>query len=135
VKHELILDRFPGDLAAEAGPPADGDAVDKRGCFGLMRGTRDRAMMIELRKKSGNILALGYAWLSKATFDASEGITLTFGSETVRIRGRNLNAELRPTVRLFECITRHKVAWLQEADEPASMEAGERETVIDSIEW
>jgi hypothetical protein len=48
--------------------------------------------------------------------------------------GRNLNAEVRPNVRLFEGITRHKIPWIQEADEPMALQAGKSATVIDKIE-
>lgn len=111
------------------------DAGEDFVSFGWVRGTRDRALMIELRKKDGNILAVGYGWLEKAAFDPSEGITLHLAGQKIRIKGRNLNAEARTNVRLFEGITRHRVPWIQEADEPTSFEAGEHDTVVDSIEW
>ncbi len=57
------------------------------------------------------------AWLDLASFDPSEGITLGFGGRKVTIRGRNLQAEVRPNVRLFQALVRQRVPWLQEADE------------------
>jgi hypothetical protein len=51
------------------------------------------------------------------------------------INGRNLNAAVRPNVRLFQGITRHKVAWIQEADGPTAMQASKSATVIEKIEW
>lgn len=38
--------------------------------------------------------------------------------------GRNLNGEVRQGVSLFAGIGRHKVPWIQEADEPAAIVAG-----------
>jgi len=87
---------------------------DDLGPFGWLRSPRERCPMIEFRKKSGNILALGYAWLHRIDFDPSDGITLWFGSQRVLIRGQNLNAEIRPGVRLFEGLTRYRVPWIHE---------------------
>lgn len=90
-----------GRLAAEPGP---GNVVDFKsfedlGPFGWLRGVRDRCPIIEFRKKTGNILALGYAWLHRIDFDPSDGITLWLASQNMVIRGQNLNAEVRPGVR------------------------------------
>lgn len=111
------------------------EPLDDLGVFGWLRGVRDRAVMLEFRKKDGNILALGYAWLDKAEFDPSAGITLSFGGQKITIRGRNLNAEARPNVRLFQGICRHKISWIQETDEPTAMEARDQGTLVEEIEW
>lgn len=102
------------------------------GAFGWLRGRQERAMMLELRKKDGNVVALAYSWLERADFDPSVGVLLKFGVEKVKITGRNLNAEQRPGVRLFAGIVRHRVPWIQEADEPAAMGAG-RGAVVEQI--
>lgn len=99
------------------------------------QGIRDFARMLELRKKDGNILAVGYAWLEKAEFDPSEGITLHTGPQRIRISGRNLNAEVRPSIRLFEGITRHRVPWIREASEVDEMMSTNGVTVIKNITW
>ena len=91
--------------------------------------------MLELRKKNGNVLAIGYGWLERVEFDPSEGITLHLVGQKIRIKGRNLNGAVRPDVRLFQGIARHKVAWIQEADGPTAMQAGKAATVIENIEW
>jgi hypothetical protein len=90
--------------------------------------------MRELRPRDGNVTALGHAWLSKSVFDASDGITLHFGAETVKIVGRNLDSEVRPNVRLFAAIVRHRVSWIQEADGPTVLEAPRTATVIEGVE-
>lgn len=105
------------------------------GCFGYLRGARDRALMLELRKRDGNIKAVGYGWLSQAEFDPSVGITLHVSGQKIHILGRNLNAEIRPNVRLFQGILRQRIPWIQELDEPHLMLAADGETVIDRIEW
>jgi hypothetical protein len=119
------------ELESRLNPDASDDLIS----FGWLRGIRDRATMLELRKKNGNILAVGYGWLEKAEFDPSQGITLHVGGQTIRITGRNLNTEVRPNVRLFEGITRHRVSWLREAGEAQQMEADPATPIVDAIEW
>jgi hypothetical protein len=55
--------------------------------------------------------------------------------EKIRIKGRNLNAEVRPEVRLFQGIARHRVAWVQEADRPRNLTGDKQMTIIDQIAW
>lgn len=113
----------------------DGAAPDDQGAFGWLRGHQDRSVMLELRKSNGNILAVGYSWLEKAEFDPSIGITLHVGDQRIQISGRNLNAEVRPNVRLFEGITRHRVPWIQEAGELDQIGAANAITLVESITW
>jgi hypothetical protein len=67
-------------------------------------------------------------------FNPIEGITLHVHGEKIRINGRNLNSEVRPEVRLFQGIIRHRVAWVQEVDRPSSLN-GKRTTIIEAIVW
>ncbi len=55
--------------------------------------------------------------------------------QTIRIIGRHLNSELRPNVRLFQGITRHRVPWIQEADESTTMTTADGAVLIERIEW
>lgn len=132
-----ILPRYTkrdGEVSVLHGDTDDG-VTDDLGSFGWLRGIKDRAIMLELRKKDGNILAIGYGWLERVEFNPSEGITLMVLGQKIRIKGRNLNGEVRQSIRLFEGITRHRVPWIQEADEPARMEGNDAVTLVDSIEW
>jgi hypothetical protein len=137
VTGKTLIERLAAGKAdpAQAGSPADAEGPEDFGSFGWLRGIRDRAVMLELRKKDGNILAIGYGWLERLEYNPTEGLTLHGVGSKVRIQGRNLNAEVRPGVRLYEGITRHRVPWLQEADEPDSLEADDKATVIERIEW
>lgn len=108
---------------------------DDYGAFGWLRGVRDKALMLDLRKKDGSIKSVGYAWLHESDFDPSGTITLHIIGQKIKIIGRNLNAEFRPNVRLFNGITRHRVPFVQEADQAALMKANEDDTVIEKIEW
>lgn len=134
---KTLLERVAARHGEPSLPGASGEAegAEDLGSFGWLRGIRDRAVMLELRKKDGSILAVGYGWLERVEFDPAEGITLSVVGQKIRIKGRNLNAEVRPGVRLFEGITRHRTPWIKEANEPESMEAGDKATVIDSMSW
>lgn len=118
-----------------AQPQSEADAPEDLGGFGWLRGIRDRAIMLELRKKDGSIMAVGYGYVERAEYCPSEGITLHVVGGQIRIKGRNLNSEVRPTVRLYEGLTRHRVSWIQEADRTASLQANDDQTIIDSIAW
>jgi hypothetical protein len=133
-----ILDRYggrDGGGGANENETREECPVDDFGTFGFLRGSRERATMLELRKKDGGILAVSYGYIDKAEFDPTDGITLHLAGQKIHIKGRNLNREVHPKVRLFEAVCRHRVPWLREADEPANLMAGEKDTVVESIEW
>jgi hypothetical protein len=129
-----LLDKYTKGRDAEPAAPVEGEGTDDLGSFGWLRGVRERAIMLELRRRDGSINAFGYAWLERADFDPSEGITLHFGGTKVKIVGTNLNFESRPNVRLFAGLVRHRVPWIQEAGEPDLLEAAQRATVIEQID-
>lgn len=135
---DSLLDR-PADrrtrLAERLAVQFDADAADDLGCFGWLRGVRERALFLELRKKTGNICAVPYALLESLEFDPSEGVTLIIAGRAIPIRGRHLNTEVRPLVRLFEGLTRHRVPWIREATEPELMASDGTTTLIERIEW
>lgn len=122
-------------------PESDGVVDDEAestlnlGAFGWLRGVRERAVMLELRKRDGHILAVGYGWLERIEFDPSAGIILTIVNQKITIRGRKLNSEVRPQMRLFEGLTRHRVPWIQEADQPTQIAATPEATVVEQIQW
>jgi hypothetical protein len=122
-------ERRAGDAGIES------EQCDDLGAFGWLRGIRDRATMLELRRKDGNILAVGYAWLERAEFDPSSGVTLHVGDTKVRIAGRNLNGTPDTTFRLFEGLTRHRVAWVKEAAQADFLGKEQTTCLVESIEW
>jgi hypothetical protein len=132
-----ILSKFAArntDPNRETGTDSDPDGSEDFGSFGWLRGQRERAVMIELRKKTGNILAIGYGWIERMEFDTAS-ITLHAGNSKIVIKGRNLNAEARPQMRLFQGLTKHKVTFIQEADHAASVQADKKSVVVESLEW
>jgi hypothetical protein len=134
---DKILKKYADQAADQSGErarPEDIEVTDDLGSFGWMRGVRDRAVMLELRKKDGNIMAIGYAWLEKIEFDPSDGITLHTAGHPIKIRGRNLNTDLGNNVRLFEAMTRHRVSWIQEMGKTAAFKALKGATMVEEIE-
>lgn len=130
-----LLEKYAVPKAVETETPDEQVGIpDDLGAFGFLRGVHDRALMLEVRFKNGKKRGLGYAWLHDLEFDPSEGITLHFGGKQVKITGQNLNAEVRPNVRLFAAILRHRVSWIQEADGPTMMESSKSATIIERIE-
>lgn len=113
----------------------DAESVDDLGVFGWLRGVRERAMMLELRRKDGNIRAIAYAWLESVEFDPSSGLTLHAAGKSIYIRGRHFNTEVRPAVRLFDGLIRHRVPWVREASEKELIESPEHATIVERIEW
>jgi hypothetical protein len=136
MKDSDILTLFASRVAAAQDNSKEEAAAieDDLGPFGCLRGVRERAVMLQLRLRAGGVVALGYAWMQSVEFDASKGITLRFAGKTVTVRGRNLNAETRPNVRLVDELCCHRVAWIQEADEPAALKADHHAVVIEHIE-
>ena len=131
----MILARH---LSRAGDVPDDGveaEEADELGAFGWLRGIRDRAIMLELRKKGGSILAIGYSWLERAEYDPSIGITLHAGETQVQIAGRNLNGSAGSSFRLFEGITRHRVPWIKEAAQADFLGQENTACIVESINW
>jgi hypothetical protein len=124
----------PPTTIASAGIETESDLADDLGAFGWLRGVRERALMLELRMRDGRIVAQGYAWLERVEFDPADGITLTFTGRTIRIVGKRLNAEVRPLVRLFDGLLRHRVPWVTEAGRSSALGAEAQEVVVERIE-
>jgi hypothetical protein len=121
--------------AAELANVSDDQGTEDLGAFGFLRGTSDRAEMLELRKKTGDIRAIGYGWIEKVDFDPSAGITLYAGDEKIRIKGRNLNAIAHQQVSLLGGIIRHRVPWISESDQSKTLQAEKSHVVVEAIEW
>lgn len=135
---DKLLDKYTKrPVGASPDQPAahEGDEADNLGSFGWLRGVRDRSIMLELRKKDGHVLAVGYAWIERVEYKPDDGITLHLPGRTIRIKGSGLNLEVRPTIRLFDGIIRHRVPWIREADRADSLRQSKTDTIIESISW
>lgn len=133
---ERILHQYAERARGHEGlpSPTEPDEADDVGCFGWLRASRDRCVMLELRKRSGERLAINYGWIESIAFDPSTGISLVAGRLRIEIAGTHLNTEQRPHVRLFEGLTRHKVPWIAET---SPIDSGFRAdvTAVHQIDW
>jgi hypothetical protein len=120
---------------AESGAMSDMEGTENLGNYGLLRGARDTAEMLELRKRTGNIRAISFSWIQKVDYDPSSGMTLFAGDEKIRIRGRNLNLIARQQISLLGGIIRHRVLWISESDQSTTMQADKNAVVVEMIEW
>lgn len=132
--NESVLQKYTGRRLEELTTEHELDGIDDGGPFGWLRGIRDRAAMLELRKKDGSILAINYGWLERADFDPSEGITLHLPGRSIRIRGRNLNTRTPGGQSLFQGITRHRIPWVREAVQSDFADSSDAHPIIESIE-
>ena len=131
---DRALDRFDTNRGSAWSQSVGEDAAiaDDHEAFGWLRGSRDRAIMLQLRKRDGNIVAIAYSWIERIEFDPSEGIRLHAGGKCIRIRGRNLANEVRPNVRLMDGLTTNRISWIQE--EPVNQETVPDRPVVTEIE-
>ena len=95
-----LLSRYAPTNDAEDG------SVENHQCYGTIRPARERAMMLELRKKDGTILALPYSMIEQVQFSPKDEIRLLACGREIRITGRNLNSNALPKVGLFRCLGR-----------------------------
>jgi hypothetical protein len=119
-------------VTGEGKETEDGEARD--GAFGIIRAPRERALMIELHKRDGTILAVPYAMIEQMRYSPGEGITLHAGTLEIRIRGRHLTGNGSP-VGLFSALASHRVLWAQEQCRLKSLEVGREAILIESIQW
>ncbi|MEM7398102.1 MAG: hypothetical protein AAF354_04085 [Pseudomonadota bacterium] len=131
-----VLSRYATRLETEGNDASlEPDAVDDLGCFGYLRGARERALFLELRKASGDSLAVAYALIETIAFSPSEGITITAGLTHLTIRGRHLKSEVRPGVELHQGLLRQRVLFVHEASQAQMMQAAEGACVVECVEW
>lgn len=116
-----VLDKYNiGSKSADAEAPE----AEQR-AFSILRGVGKHLLMLELRRKTGDCVGLGYSYFAGMEFDASGVLVLYFTTHKVTVRGRNL----RP---VYEGLLDHSVGFLQEEDERYN-DVPEGETVITSI--
>ncbi len=133
---DRLLDRYarPESCAERVVGLDSTEAGESHECFGWLRGnSRDRLAMLELRKKDGRILAVGYGWIERIEFDPAVGIALHVHGQTIVIKGSGLNTEVRPSIRLFDGLVRHRVPWVHESERTAELTSPQ--LVVESITW
>ena len=127
-----------GRVASDPAPDADAEA-DACPAFGYLRGTRDRALALELRFRDGDGEWLPYSHLAGWRYNPSVGLLLKYTADVVTlvlIRGSNLDAAVGTgAVNLTDQgLQRHRVLWVREMDEGELRAVGDRGPTIDAIE-
>jgi hypothetical protein len=130
------LGRFTRGIAPDSGDsdPSEAAGAESLGCFGWQRGnSRERPIMLELRRKDGHVMAVGYAWIERIEFKPEEGILLHLGERVIRITGSGLNSEVRPGVKLLDGLIRQRVPWIMESDRASHLSGAHDRAVVDRI--
>lgn len=132
-----LLDRFAKKPSVQNHAPdtGSGDEAEDLGCFGWLRGVRDRSIMLELRQKDGHVLAVAYSWIDRVEFEPEKGITVYLPGRRIRITGSRLNTEARTSVRLFDGIIRHRVPWIREAARTELLREQDSGVLVERIQW
>jgi len=114
---DSVLKRYSGPrspLGAREDPFEIGDdAIDDIGCYGWLRGLRERSPMLEFRRKDGCSVAYDYALLRKVCFDD----------------------ESTPGIQLLRGIQNRRVPWVRELGEAEILVAAENGTVVERFEF
>jgi hypothetical protein len=132
---DSALNRYLGGRGGRSGSHDISEIEEMEGStFGRIRGMRDRAIMLELRRKTGQIKAISYSAIFRIEFDPSEGITIFHGRDVIKVRGQHLNSQ-KDRRGLFEAITRNLVPWVQETSQSAALQADKDACIIEAIEW
>lgn len=133
-----LLDKYTkptGRTILDAPESAESEEIDDLGCFGWLRGSKERAVSLELRKKDGRIQAIPYGWIERFEFDPTEGITLVVAGAKIRITGRQLNGQTQSQISLFNGLARHRVPWVREASGAEALDAGKCATIVERLLW
>lgn len=111
-----LLERLAGRDRLPS-PPGDGDSasVTDTPCFGWIRRGTSWNGMLQLRKRTGNILAIAYHAIESMEFNPSEGIIIHARGRRILISGRLLNGGGNQPAPLFDLLSRQRVAWVQES--------------------
>lgn len=109
------------------------ETVDDMGGYGLLRGIRDRAYALELRKKDDTVLAIPYALIEQFLYSPTDGITLRASGREYRICGKHLNTSTTQGLSLYVGITRHRVTWI--AERARSHAIGTSCTIVETLSW
>jgi hypothetical protein len=130
---DSLIDRYTKRPATNVVPDDEKAIPEDLGCFGWLRGVRDRALMLELRKADGHILAVGYAWIERIELVPEQGITLHLPGRKVHIKGSGLNNG--ESARLFDGLIRHRVPWVRVSEHADRLREAEGSVTVESITW
>lgn len=134
--NDRLLDKYTGQSPTGEHAGSETEPEDL-GVFGYLRGSRDLAVMLELRKNDGQVLAVGYGWIERMEYQPETGITLHLPGRKITISGSALNTapDTGKGASLFAGLVRHRVPWVRESGRNESLGASGSSVSIDSIRW
>lgn len=109
--------------------------TEAHSCYGVLRGSKDRAVHLLLIKLDGRVLAPAYSYIDCIEYDPAGQITLRASGLAVTIVGHNLHAYASQHKTLFTSLTGHRVVWVREIASTDAAGHDERSAVVDRIEW
>lgn len=127
-----IVERYTGRPTSPPSVPAGGngdeptEGDDSYQPAAPVSANRPPELMLELRLKKGDALALSYALLISAAFNPSQGIALEYTTHHVVVAGRNLRG-------VYRALVAHRLAYLQELSSPLDDQPDDA-TVISSLQ-
>jgi len=143
---DKLLEMFQGNKRREAAnvphPPketAHEAEEDRCAAFGFLRGLDARALMLELRFRSGDSGCYSYSLLASWWHNPSVGLLLKFTGDVVSlvlIRGSNLDCLIGDgSVNLTDRgLQRHRITYVREMGEDELRRAGKGVPTIDRLE-
>ncbi|MGH7242379.1 MAG: hypothetical protein ACREJD_03055 [Phycisphaerales bacterium] len=135
---DKLLDKYQRMVSKTSSSDRAGEQTEQivdHGCYGFLRGVRDRAIMLELRKKDGRILAVAYGSIERVEFDPDSGITLTGGGKRLQIEGQQLAGDIQSASSLLAGIIRHRVSWIRESPSTLTINVASDLCIIERIDW
>lgn len=133
---ESLVEKYaPRSGRTERTQPEPESGESDLGCFGWLRGAKERAVSLELRKKDGRILAIAYGWIDHLEYDPDNGITIHAGPRTIRIEGSGLDCGGQSESHLFRGVAHHRVPWVQESGPHPDLAPHSYKTFIKKIMW
>lgn len=94
--------------------------------YSVLSANQGHELMLDVRLKTGDRVALPYSYLSRIEFDPSAALLLDFTATRLTIRGRNLGP-------LYNGLLMHKVTWIQESD-PMNQADVDTTTLISGVQ-
>jgi hypothetical protein len=128
--HDRIQSRRPSALPPV---PEDADECDDLALYGLLRGNKERTLMLNFRLLDGTQDAFPLTLLERILYDPSFGITLRFVGVLVLIEGENLAMQPPSSVGLLDGLHRHRVPWIAEVDALHSAAKSQGGIVVNKI--
>lgn len=92
----------------------ENESVEEHPCYGTIRQNRERAVMLELRKRDGTIFAIPYQRIDQIQYSPSDGIRMLVNGIEIKITGQCLNSSGGGSASILNALVRQRLAWIAE---------------------